>query len=138
MKKEIKDLINRLRDHVGAAIVEHTDLVNDGRLLIDCLDASYELEEAYSIIDKMSKPCESIPSQSDTEPEKWLFGYRYVNSLNDGRGFGVVAAANQDEAKEILNNSFGVHCYISHIKKLALDDKGIGEIYYGYIEKGNF
>ena len=133
MKKEIKDLINRLRDHVGAAIVEHTDLISDGRLLIDCLDASYELEEAYSIIDKMSHEGMFKPSQSDVEPEKYIFVYCIVNPLSGTRKSGVLKAADLNEAKEILKNSNFDAYRLDSIKKLEFNDEGICDIYWDYV-----
>lgn len=133
MKKEIKDLINRLRDHVGAAIVEHTDLVSDGRLLIDCLDASYELEEAYSIIDKMSHEGMLKPSQSDVEPKKELFEYYVVDALSDHRAIGVVQAAGINEAADIIKNSIKPnHFCVTHVHKLEFNDKGFCDIYSGF------
>lgn len=132
MKKEIKDLINRLRDHVGSAIVEHTDLISDGRLLIDCLDASYELEEAYSIIDKMGNNCSSSPSHSDVEPEKYVFVYCIFNPLSGTRKSGVLKAADLNEAKEILKNSNFDAYRLDSIKKLEFNDEGICDIYWDY------
>lgn len=133
MKKEIKDLINRLRDHVGAAIVEHTDLISDGRLLIDCLDASYELEEAYFVIDKMGNNCSSNPSHSDVEPEKYIFVYCIVNPLSGTRKSGVLKAADLNEAKEILKNSNFDAYRLDSIKKLEFNDEGICDIYWDYV-----
>ena len=131
MKDDIKNLIDRIRAHIGSVIVAPTDLVN-AKFLVDCLDASYELEKAYFVIDKWGNSCFSSPSHSDVEPEKYIFVYCIFNPLSGTRKSGVLKAADLNEAKEILKNSNFDAYRLDSIKKLGFNDEGICDIYWDY------
>lgn len=132
MKDDIKNLIDRIRAHIGSVIVAPTDLVN-AKFLVDCLDASYELEKAYFVIDKMGNNCSSSPSHNDVEPEKYIFVYCIFNPLSGTRKSGVLKAADLNEAKEILKNSNFYAYRLDSIKKLEFNDEGICDIYWDYV-----
>ena len=151
MKDDIKNLIGRLRANVGAFIAKDKHL-NIAELIVDCLNASYELEEAYSIIDKMSHEGMFKPSQRDVEPimkstEMWdeerqelvyipqkeLFEYYVVDALSGHRAIGVVQATDINEATEIMKNSIKPnHFCVTNVHKLEFNDKGFCDIYSGF------
>lgn len=132
MKDDIKNLIGRLRANVGAFIAKDKRL-NIAELIVDCLNASYELEEAYSIIDKISHEGMFKPSESDVEPKKELFEYYVVDDLSGHRAIGVVQATDINEATEIMKNSIKPnHFCVTHVHKLEFNDKGFCDIYDGF------